>query len=144
MRRLVVVLSALAVLLTFAPVASGATQWSCSNDFRVLLYENKINDTSDNDDRLWVCGGADNLAEYSHTLPGGCKAGYVSYDNWNDCVSSVKPYYPTGWKACFYVNEDYNGAIPGIGTTSGSRLNMPNGYNDSLSSVVFKYSWATC
>jgi hypothetical protein len=101
--------------LAVAPVLAG-TQYagSCSTSMnRWLAYENAIGDSSDGDDRLWLCNvgslGGDNL-DIDHNLAGICKAPAKINDNWNDCLSSFRVYIVDATRAlCIYSGYGYGG-----------------------------------
>lgn len=90
--RILAVLAALAMLLTFAPAVEAGTQGSCppSDHDYVILYENITTDHGDGDDRVFICSSNSNLTNADHTLPGTCANGQFQGGNdWNDCASSV-------------------------------------------------------
>lgn len=142
-RKFFVILATLAMVLTFAPTALAGTQGSsCSGDTtQVLLWENSIGDTSDNNDNYWKCSNDSNLnSGDDHTLPGDCHATPFNNGNWNDCVSSFTAYIPSGWYLCFYGNSDYNKLYPYRAYSSaynGIRTAAP--WNDGISS----FRWLT-
>jgi hypothetical protein len=117
-------------------VAAGTQGSDCLTDNdKVLLYENGIGDTSDGDDRLWRCGNTSNLDAIAHTLPGDCKGFFLSSTTWNDCVSSYRVWVPAGWHLTFYSHANYGTWFHClIGPLRGVRFNVPNGWNDTLSS----------
>jgi hypothetical protein len=155
MRRLLVVLASLALLLTFAPVVSAATQNSCSSsdNLKFKLYENLAGDTSDGDDILWWCSAiASNLANAAHTLPGDCNTVYQpNPGSWNDCIDSVRVWLPSSlYHACFYANTNYGVLVLDItGPKAGeTRYTFSYGgdttYTDHLSSFKYSYALANC
>jgi hypothetical protein len=134
-----VVIAVVALGLNPALVFAG-TQGSClsSDTSKVLLWENGIGDTGDNNDNLWKCGNDNNLDNDAHSLPGDCKGWLFSSTTWNDCVTSVSVWVPAGWCIGFYKHAGYDGimALSTIqGPSSGTRINLQN--NDELSSFLF-------
>lgn len=109
MRRLIAILAMLLLTLTFAPTVNAGTQGSCASGdtTKVYAYENAIGDHSDGDDMLYICGNVTNLSSISHTLAGTCKTTFGPGDTWNDCISSVTPFVPTGQMLCMYLNATY-------------------------------------
>jgi hypothetical protein len=123
MRRTIAAVVALLYLLAFAPVAWAGTQGSCPPDdtMKVRFYENSIGDGSDNNDTWWRCSSSDSsFGNDTHTLTGLCKAFVKPTDTWDDCISSVQAYYPSGYRFCLYGNENYVGAGEGNAGISGS------------------------
>lgn len=137
---LIAVMLCLSAFVVAPATAFAGTQGSCSgtDTSRLLLWENAIGDTSDGNDNLWKCGGDADLNNDSHTLPGDCNTQLIDRANWNDCVSSVTVWVPSGYVLCFYGNANYTNSEPPhqVGPKSNYRFNL-TGLNDGLSS--FKY-----
>ena len=139
--RIAVSLIIAAFTLVWIPaLAFAGTQGSClsSDTSKLRLWENVINDTQDGNDTYWKCGNDTDLNNDSHTLPGDCKGTILSSTTWNDCVSSVSVWVPSGWCVSFYRNAGYDASMPNDtiqGPASGTRINLD--YNDQLSSVLF-------
>jgi hypothetical protein len=144
MRKL---LPAIIVGLLLLPIigttpAMAGTQGTCQvgDNKKVLFYENTIGDTSDGNDTLWQCaGGQADMRNVIHTLSGNCKSGVLKLnDNWDDCISSMLPYIPSGVYLCLYMNWSYNkanGYYTYDHADSVKRVNIP--INDGLSSWKF-------
>jgi hypothetical protein len=142
--KLSTVLMALALCMAafiIAPVSSvfAGTQGSCSvsDTTKVRLYENRINDTSDGNDQLWLCGNDSNLTQ-THTLSGGCQSQAIikPFDDWNDCVSSAFVYVPASTILCFYENANYSGYAQKV-TPRSERIDLIAGIHDKVSSLRF-------
>ena len=109
---------------------------------RVLAYENGIGDTSDGDDRLWICGGGGpsriDLEQVAHTLPGNCKSGLFGESNWSNCITSAAYWLPVGVTVCWYRGPhdfDNSWVERETGPYLGARFNTFE--SDSYSSVGF-------
>jgi hypothetical protein len=111
--RLLTILATLAMVLTFVPVVSAASQGSClqADTSQVFLYENIDSDGSDGDDQLIWCSDLVNLASVNHTLLGNCNNGNFGSTTWNDCVSSFRVRLPAHSRWCAYWNSSYAGAV---------------------------------
>ncbi len=118
---------------------AGTEGTACDTDTtRVLLWENIIGDSSDNNDNYWKCDSDGDLNSGDpHNLPGDCHSGPANSTNWNDCASSVSVWLPSGWCIDFYVNANYNTSMNNTvqGPSSGTRFNLAS--NDQLSSFRF-------
>ncbi len=125
-------------MVTISHLALAGTQGSCpTNDTtKVLLWENSIGDPSDGDDRYWKCSSDPDLSNDDHTPPGNCASVLLGSSTWNDCVSSVSVWLPSGYCINFYLNANYEGNMRNTvqGPVSGTRFNLP--YNDALSSFL--------
>lgn len=132
----VLVLQVVLIIGSTGVVAAGTQGTNCSSDTsKVLLYENGIGDTGDNDDRFWRCADTQLLSAFNHTLPGDCKGALFGSTTWNDCVSSYQIWIPTGWHLTFYKDADYNNwYVCYIGPRNGDRVNVVSGANDTLTS----------
>jgi hypothetical protein len=146
---------ALLLLGALAPSAFAGTQQygaPCTGN-RWLGYENTTNDSSDGNDRLWVCNFngpvyGDNL-DIQHSLPGTCKAPIIVGDEWNDCLSSVIVYIEDNTKAlCLYDGYGYTGASEKFTPfNSGIRYNLtlPSiNLNDKVASFKWINNSASC
>jgi hypothetical protein len=138
MKRLSV-LFALTVLFTWVlPVSAGSQGNQCprGDAIKALLYENSINDLSDNDDRLWFCDGKINLAATSHTLPGDCNVAYdFDMTTWGACASSVAAWLPPGYRMCMdWWTAKVHHVLQIIGPKSGQRYDIPD---DVITSAWF-------
>lgn len=110
---------------------------------RLIAWENVIGDTSDGNDNIDFCGNVTNLDAISHTLPGDCHSvWFPPQGTWNDCISSVTLWVPSGWLWCGYINRDY-GLFnwQRAGPLKGVRQNL--GSEEQLSSFKFT-SNSTC
>ena len=151
MRKLGTILLALVFVLAFAPVASAQDQGSCANpntDYggaSLRLWENLPTDTSDGNDTVYIfCHvGANasfsNLANLSHTPPGGCHSvHYLHGANWNDCVSSATVWLASSlWRACFFIDSGFRRLSYYVtGRQEGSRWDIPP--DDETSSVLIQ------
>lgn len=128
------------VLAALPGLALAGTQGSCQagDTSKVRLYENSSSDNSDNDDSMWKCGNDNNLDSDPHTLPGNCNGAIFDATTWNDCVTSVAVWVPTGWCINFYMDAGYDALMPNStveGPASGTRITLQ--YNDQLSSFLF-------
>lgn len=113
-RRLGVVVSVAVLLVGSLPAlvlagTQGTTCGSSSDTSKVRLWENSIGDTGDNNDSNWLCSSDTDLSNNDHTLAGNCKA--VGFDSltWNDCVSSVTVYVPSGQCLDFFRDSGQGG-----------------------------------
>ena len=85
------------MLLTFAPAVSATTQGSCPANATVIIrmWENHWTDVGDGNDNVYVIcvsgGGRTDLRTLSHTPNGYCNNGTPFHvaDDWNDCVDDV-------------------------------------------------------
>lgn len=142
-RRLRLVVAFLTGIIAVGSLPSlvlAGTQGSClsTDTSKVRLWENAIGDTGDGDDSLWKCGNDNNLDNDAHTLAGDCKGFFLSATTWNDCVSSVSVWVPSGWCINFYRSAGYDRLMPNStvqGPSTGTRINLQ--YNDELSSFLF-------
>jgi hypothetical protein len=126
-------------LASLPAIALAGTQGSCpsSDTSKVRLWENTTTDSSDGNDSLWKCGNDNDLSNDTHTLPGDCKSNLANQPNWNDCVSSVSVWVPSGWCVNFYRSAGYDNLMPNStvqGPSTGVRFNLQ--YNDALSSFL--------
>jgi hypothetical protein len=123
------------LIVAMAGVVQAGTQGSdCAGDAsKILLYENSIGDTSDNDDRFWRCSNTSDLNDFAHTLPGNCKSIGLDSSTWNDCVSSYKVWVPDGFHLTIYNNADWGSwSHCFAGPWNGGRVNAFS--NDAISS----------
>lgn len=132
---IVVVLLQLALL---PGLVLAGTQGSClaGDTTKLRLWENTIGDTQDNNDTLWLCNSDTDLSNNDHSLPGNCEASPFDKFEWNDCVSSVSIYLPSGWCVDFFRDPGQGANMNNTvqGPASGVRINLP--YNDQLSGTV--------
>lgn len=153
MRKILVsLLTSIALLVSFfaLPVSAGS-QGSCAmqDTTKVILYENKIGDTSDGDDRLWLCSSTLDFRNLPHTLPGMCHYTFVkTYDDWDNCVSSMTVFLPSGdstWRACYYTGYNAGGSvgyISGSSSYNGVRFDVGSTFNDAISGLIFLHTTA--
>ena len=143
------------IALAFPIAASAAPQYyPCdSSHFRtdtikVILYENSDTDHSDGDDYLLDCANSEgDLGSIAHAPAGGCNAPLHLADNWSKCVSSVRPYMPSGYIFCLYSEKNFGGLDAfafGSGWT-GRRANLgEDGQNDFFfSDALISYRFKT-
>ncbi len=97
-------------------IVNAGTQYAngacASNDNnKILLWENKIGFTNDNNDNMWVCTSHTNLDAVSHTLPGNCESQVAIGGSltWDTCVSSFTAWVASGYTLCFFRTEAYGG-----------------------------------
>lgn len=123
--------------LTVGILGTQGSACSSTDTSKVLLWENRINDTSDGNDNLWKCGGDPTLSDDSHTIAGDCHAGVLNRVTWNDCVDSVTVWVPSGYSICFYGNSNYSNSFGPhkAGPVSNYRFNL--GVTDGLTSFRF-------
>jgi hypothetical protein len=146
MRRFIIsILVAVLTLLPSAQPALGATQGTvCSGTNKILLWENKIFDTSDGNDKYWKCQSFDsNLStlEDTHVLPGDCHSVLLNSGTWNDCVSSFTIWLDSAHVLCLYSNRFWSGHFLTVkGPRPGWRYNIPSGYGDSLTGYYIGFS----
>lgn len=136
MRIATILAAAILILAAMLPpaVLAGTQGAACSpsDTTKVLAWENRVGDTSDGNDALWVCSSLSQMPV--HTLPGTCHAGLISPNTWNDCISSVSLWLPSGWRACFYPWALYDGFLESWpGPYHGERVNLAHG--DQVESV---------
>jgi len=135
----VAMLLAALALAALSALAFAGTQGSCpsGDTSKLRLYENSIGDTSDNDDRLWLCTSDTDLSNNDHTLPGNCNSDGFDSVTWNDCISSVAVWVPANQCVDFFRSAGQGGnmGITVQGPSSGTRINLP--YNDQLSGFIF-------
>jgi hypothetical protein len=141
-RWVVPILVATAMFASAAPVFA-LTQGSCpANDTsKVLLYENKVGGgvVGSGDDRLWVCGNTSSLW-YIPTESSGCEGAFSPQSNWNDCVSSLQAWIPSGYHLELYDDASYQHRFQCLAFFSGQAINLT--HNDSLTS--FRWLSGTC
>jgi hypothetical protein len=132
------VIVALTLLVTVAVVPVVAyTQGSCAADdsSRVVVYENRIGDTSDGNDILWSCGNTTVLPV--KTTPTYCTG---TLSQWNNCVGSYEVTIPARTRFCAYDGTTYTaGVIVNSGnyayyTVSYARVNVPLTWDNYWSS----------
>lgn len=136
-----VMLVALAIPLA---VLAGTQGPACAggDTTKLLLWENTISDTSDNNDNFWRCGSDADLTNNSHTLPGDCKKFPFGSGTWNDCVNSISFWIPAGTKVCLYEDAGYQDWFDSVqGPVSGSRFNI---FGDTLTSFLFRPTNQSC
>lgn len=139
-RKILALLAAGAMLLTFAPVVQAGTQGSCNSTdtSKVRLWENGSNDSSDGDDSLWICATHTNFSAITHTLPGGCKTSFPLGDSWNDCISSWTVWVPPNSAACLYKDSFLNNLLwYKTGGSSGVAAYFQNVSSDQASSITW-------
>jgi hypothetical protein len=153
-RTLISLLVALTLLMSVVPVTAAATQYgdctlaqfNADTNGKTIVYENSVGDTSDNDDRMYQCGSAKDYGTWLHGLPGTCHNGNITGggSTWNDCISSVKVFVPSGKVACFYPDANYPHDFAGrpvlsayfVGPRDGSlRYNVHSDYISSYRQV---------
>lgn len=129
--------AALVVAMAMPGVVFAGTQDSCFavDTTKVRLWENAKGDTSDGDDSYWVCSADNDLSNNSHTLPGSCNVPPIGSATWNNCVSSVTVFVPSGQILCLYQNAGLSSLmISYTGPISSLRTNVAS---DVLSSFAF-------
>lgn len=150
MKRLFILAALLSGLFTFVPVVNAGQQGTaCPSDpTRVLLWENATNDSSDGNDTYWKCSDDSDLnSGDDHTLPGNCNNGLIGgTGNWNDCVSAVTAYIPSGWKLCIYQNAGYSNPTQVwiASSNNGVHINLSSDMRDQLSSFRWRTNAQSC
>lgn len=154
MRRLLVIAATL-FALAFPASTLAASQFypsSCATDWRndasrVYLYENTISDTSNGNDYLIDCLNLDQL-DMKHVPTGSCNAVFKPvFDDWSDCISSIRAYIPSGWKLCLYRGFNWLNYMGGISSNfNGGRYDMSwFGFpNDALRSYRYVLASQPC
>jgi len=118
-RRLLALLAAGAMLLTFAPAAAAvqpeADIGPLAIESCVTVFEDSFN--AGLGDSFAICSTTpgniriSNFINYTTGLHNGCNGLFIQNANWNDCISSVRADIPAAYKAVLYANSNYGGGI---------------------------------
>lgn len=128
-----------------APVVFADTQGvNCPADTsRAELFENASGDTSDGNDKLYVCSNITDLGNVAHTLAGFCQDGVPPGNaSWDNCVSRVRLWAPATTRICLYGGTGYSGELlySVLGPVNGLYVTLSGGDNDDLSSIRWTQS----